>query len=110
MVFVCATVAAMSASQVVPAFLTVTAYFAGVVLYVKTMIRERGNTGYYRASVAYHLVIFGIAAWSSPPIAILFAMLLARAYVLPQRRMTPKHVGIIEITASVLLVIALTAF
>jgi hypothetical protein len=108
MVFVCATVAGAPLDRVLPAFLAVTAYFVGTVLYVKTMIRERGHVGYYRASVAYHLVILAVAAWFRAPVAILFAALLARAIVFPRRRLTPKQVGLVEIVASVLLLVAVT--
>ena len=107
MVLVCATVAGVSSDRVLPAFLAVTAYFVGTVLYVKTMIRERGHAGYYRASVAYHLAILAVAAWFRAPVAILFAGLLVRAIVFPRRRMTPKQVGIIEIVASALLLVAI---
>jgi hypothetical protein len=57
----------------------VIAYFTGTVLYIKTMIRERGSTGHYRASVAYHLVILAAAGWWRAPVAFVFAVLLARA-------------------------------
>jgi hypothetical protein len=107
-IFVCATLAAAPTARVWPAFLAVAAYFTGTVLYVKTMIRERGHAGYYRASVAYHLAILALATWWRPPVAILFAMLLARAAVLPRLPMTPKQVGIIEIAASALVVVTLT--
>jgi hypothetical protein len=107
MVFVGATVAGVPLDRVLPAFLAATAYFVGTVLYVKTMIRERGHAGYYRASVAYHLAILAVAAWFRAPVAILFAGLLVRAIVFPRRRMTPKQVGIIEIVASALLLVAI---
>jgi hypothetical protein len=109
MIFVSATLAAAPPAQVVPAFLAVTAYFTGTVLYVKTMIRERGRASYYRASVAYHLAILALAAWWHQPVAILFAILLARAVLLPRLPMTPKQVGILEIAASALLVLTLTS-
>jgi len=108
MVLVCATVADVPPDDVVSGFLAVTAYFVGTVPYVKTMIRERGSTGYYRASVAYHLIIFAVSAWLRAPVAILFALLLARAYAFPKTRLTPKHVGMVEILACVLLVVAVT--
>ncbi|MBX6748072.1 MAG: YwiC-like family protein [Micromonosporaceae bacterium] len=107
MVLVCATVAGAPLDRVLPAFLAATAYFVGTVLYVKTMIRERGHAGYYRASVGYHLAILALAAWFRAPVAILFAGLLARAAIFPRRRLTPKQVGIIEIVASVLLLVAI---
>lgn len=107
MVLVCATVADMPPGHALPAFLAVTAYFTGTVLYVKTMIRERGSASYYRASVGYHLGILAVAAWLREPVAVLFALLLARAVAFPKRRMTPKQVGVIEIVASLLLLVFL---
>ena len=109
MVLVCATVSGTPLDRVIPAFLAVGAYFTGTVLYVKTMIRERGHAGYHRASVAYHLAVVVVAAWWRAPVTVLFVLLLARAYAFPQRSMTPKQVGIVEIVASVLLVVILTA-
>lgn len=110
MVLVCASTAEAPLERDLPAFLAVTAYFVGTVLYVKTMIRERGSAGYYRASVAYHLVILVVAAWLWAPVAFLFVGLLARAVLFPKRRLTPKQVGIGEIIASILLLVAVTAW
>jgi hypothetical protein len=108
LVFVCATVAGLPPGRVLAPFLAVTAYFAGTVLYVKTMIRERGSTRFYRASVAYHLVVLGVAAYFRAPVAVLFALLAARAYAFPKRQLTPKQVGILESVACVLLIVAVT--
>ncbi|GAA2594475.1 hypothetical protein GCM10010399_26370 [Dactylosporangium fulvum] len=38
--------------------------------------------------------------------AVVFALLLSRAWLLPRRRLTPKQVGVVEIAASVLVLIA----
>lgn len=89
MVFVCASVSGAPLGQAMPAFLAVTAYFTGTVLYVKTMIRERGHAGYRRASVVHRVAILAVAAWWREPVAVLFAALLARAALLPSRRLTP---------------------
>ncbi|MGC5053956.1 YwiC-like family protein [Micromonospora sp. DT48] len=109
MVFVCATAAGQPPETVVTAFLAVTAYFIGTVLYVKTMIRERGSTSYYRASVGYHVASVALAAWLGPPLLGVFLLLLVRAVVLPRHRLTPKHVGLIEILASALVLVASTS-
>jgi hypothetical protein len=101
-VFVAATIADAGIGQVVPAFTTILLYFTGTVLYVKTMIRERGNTSYRRASVTYHLLALGTATYLSIPIAAVFVLLLVRAAVLPRYPLTPKQVGIAEIVASTL--------
>ena len=37
-------------------------YFTGTVLYVKTMIRERGDAVFYRVSVGYHVLALAAAA------------------------------------------------
>lgn len=105
MVLVAATVADAAVGPVVPAFAAVVLYFAGTVLYVKTMIRERGNTPYHRASVIYHVLALGAAALLTLPIAAVFVLLLVRAAVLPRHRLAPKHVGVIEIVASTLVLV-----
>lgn len=105
MVLVCATVAGVSPLEALPVCLAVTGYFAGTVLYVKTMIRERGSVGYYWASVGYHLLAAAVAVWWWHPVAVLFIGLLIRAAVLPGRGLTPKQVGLIEIAASVALLV-----
>jgi hypothetical protein len=108
MIFVCATVAHVAPIGMTPVFLAVTAYFAGTILYVKTMIRERGSVGYHRASIVYHLTITVVAASFQAPVALLFLLLLARAAILPRRSMTPKQVGLGEIGASMLLLLLVT--
>lgn len=83
------------------------AYFFGTVLYVKTMIRERGNRGYVIASVGYHgAVTLGCAAlalgrdaawwWA----AAAFVVLTARAWLLAGRSVSPRTIGIGEIAAT----------
>lgn len=109
MVFVTATVAGVGIGLVVPAFAAVLLYLAGTVLYVKTMIRERGNPSYHRASVIYHLLALGAAAFLTIPIAATFVLLLIRAAVLPRHRLTPKHVGVAEIVASTLVLVTAVA-
>lgn len=109
MVFVAATVAGAGISHVTPAFTAVLLYFTGTVLYVKTMIRERGSASYYWASVIYHLFALGVAVFLGIPIAAVIALLLARSAALPRHRLTPKRVGIIEIVASALVLIAAVA-
>lgn len=102
MVFVAATVAGRSPADVLVAFTTLAAYFTGTVLYVKTMIRERGDVRYRRASIAYHLLALAGVAWFGVPVAVVFALLLLRAGILPGRRLTPARIGLIEIVASTL--------
>lgn len=96
------------------------AYFAGTVLYVKTMIRERGNPRMYRASVGYHAAVAVLAllpALGAPSfprplhggaavaLLVLMVLLTVRAAVVPRRwpTATPKAIGIGEIGVSVAL-------
>ena len=101
--------------QVWALFVLVLAYFAGTILYVKTLIRERGEPSYLVASVAYHLVagvvvsvalaLAGLAWW---PAAVLFAGLTARAVWVPRTAARPMQFGMGEVAASLLvLVVAL---
>ncbi len=102
---------------------TFVAYFAGTVLYVKTMIRERGNRAMLRSSVLFHaalpVLLLGTAALVPavgrllpvPTLAVLLALLAVRAVVVPLRwpTATPKAVGIGEIVATTALVVVLLA-
>ncbi|HET9519052.1 MAG TPA: YwiC-like family protein [Actinoplanes sp.] len=106
MLFVVASVAGVEPVQVVPAFLVVTLYFTGTVLYVKTMIRERGNVVYQRLSAALHTLALAVASLLGVLVVALFALLLVRAVALPRQPLTPKQVGIIEIVACVLVLVA----
>ncbi|MGW0436837.1 YwiC-like family protein [Micromonospora sp. NPDC003197] len=107
MVLVAATVAEVPVTQLGTEFLAVLAYFTGTVLYVKTMIRERGSTTYRVVSVLFHLLALGLSVWWGWPLTVLFGLLLLRSWLLPQHRATPKQVGILEIVNSLLLVVAL---
>lgn len=81
-------------------------YFVGTLFYVKTMIRERDSRLHYRLSVGYHVAVAVAMAWVSWWLVGLFALLAARAAVLPGRRLTPKQVGVGEIVANVVVVVA----
>ncbi|HEX6968219.1 MAG TPA: YwiC-like family protein [Micromonosporaceae bacterium] len=107
MVFVTATVAAEQPVELLGAFAATLGYFAGTVWYVKTMIRERGNAAYRRWSVGYHLAAFLAAAWAGPVLAGFFGWLLLRAAVLPRLRLSPLHVGLVEIGNCVALIAAI---
>lgn len=81
------------------------AYFVGTVLYVKTMIRERGSRMYYVASVVYHLMLVVVPfVWAQSErglvheggaaiFAAFFTLLAARAVIMPQVGGTPRQVG-----------------
>lgn len=91
------------------------AYQVGTVLVVRSVLRERGNTAFATLSAAFHLgLLVGAAAWLPLPYAVVAAGLAGRAAALPivQRRLAggprplrPVHVGIVEIIASLAVVI-----
>lgn len=109
MVLVAAVAAGDPARDALPTFAAVLLYFAGTVLYVKTMIRERGEAVYVRASVAYHVVALAAATAIAWPLAVPFAWFLVRAVAMPRRRPapTPKQVGLLEFAGSVALLATL---
>jgi hypothetical protein len=102
--------------QVWAVFTLVLAYFAGTILYVKTLIRERGERSYLVASVVYHVVAGAVSAvalagaglaWQ--PAVVLFAALTARAVWVPRTAAKPMAFGMGEVAASALVtVVALT--
>ncbi|GAA0711861.1 YwiC-like family protein [Dactylosporangium roseum] len=106
MVFVCATIAHVPPAGVTVAFVTLLAYLAGTVLYVKTMIRERDSIGYRRASITFHLLTAAGMFLLNPIVGAGFLLLAARAWALPGRQLKPVHVGVIEIGASLLVLLA----
>lgn len=89
------------------------AYFAGTVLYVKTMIRERGSRPMLVASVGAHAAATVLVGLVSPWLAGLFGLLTVRAVVVPLvwPRATPRAIGFGEVAASlaVTVAVALTA-
>ena len=94
--------------QVWAVFALVLAYFAGTVLYVKTLVRERGERPYLVASLVYHLVAGVVAAGALAaaglvwwPAALLFAALTVRAAGVPRTAATPLQFGLGEVAASV---------
>ena len=83
---------------------TMAAYYVGTLLYVKTMIRERGNRGYVVASVTFHALATSFLLPVSWWLGLVFAALTLRAALAPGRDLTPKQVGIGEIVLNVLVV------
>ena len=81
------------------------AYLAGTALYVKTMIRERGNPVMYRVSVAYHALVAAILLGLLPVVGVVFVVIAARAALVPHRwpSARPPAIGIGEVVASVVL-------
>ena len=80
-------------------------YFAGTVLYVKSMIRDRGDRGRYALSVAYHAAVCVPAAIAGPWLGAFFITLAVRAAVVPRQwpGLTPAAIGVGEIAASLTL-------
>lgn len=81
----------------------------GSVLFVKTMIRERGRRSYLHASWTYHAILVALGFLCDVLYGVLALALLARAVALPliaRRRTVPvKVVGITESIMSLLMLI-----
>jgi hypothetical protein len=107
LVFVVGTVAGTPLGTLVTAFGAVVLYGASTVLFVKTMIRERGRPGYRHASVAFHAVALAVAVLLDPVLAVPFGAYLVRAVLLPGREIRPARVGMVELAGALLLLAAL---
>jgi len=106
---VVATVAELPWTAVTGVTLVVLGYLVGTVLHVKTMIRERDSVRYRWVSWTYHAAaVVAAVLWASVPVAVLFAVLLARAAVLAGRRVAPKRVGLVETVCALLVLAAVT--
>lgn len=81
------------------------AYFAGTVFYVKSVIRERGNTAYLVASVLFHALATTALLWLDPALAAVFAVLTLRAAIIPRYSPTPKTLGVGEVAATVVVAV-----
>lgn len=89
------------------------AYFAGTVFYVKSAIRERGNTTFLAWSVAYHLAVTAAALLLDDParwaLLAVGLVLTVRAAVVPRLGWSAARLGVGEIVATlVVLTVALT--
>ncbi len=106
------------APELVGVSLVTFGYFFGTVLYVKTIIRERGSVGWVVASVAWHLVC--VAGSFAVPgglprllVASFFALMAARAWLVPWlgplrgRNFTAKAVGLGEFVSTAVLMVVL---
>lgn len=80
-----------------------TLFFIGVTLYVKSMLRERKNPRYYRASILFHCACVAIfLPWQNNALAWVFLPPLLRAVFLPHFKLSVKQVGLIEFAVSAL--------
>lgn len=80
-------------------------YFAGTVFYVKSAIRERGNTRFRWLSTAVHAAATMGVLTFSPWLALVFLVLTLRAALVPGLGLSPKQLGIGEIAATVLVAV-----
>jgi len=91
------------------------AYLVGTVLVVRSVLRERGNDAFVALSVGFHVIVTTLAVILYPGgYALVAAALTGRAIALPllQRRwasgahsLRPIHVGMVEIAASIAVVV-----
>lgn len=91
------------------------AYFTGSLLYVRTMIRERGNRALHATSVSFHALALGAVTAGAVAVgeptaviagtAVVLALLTARALVVPLAwpGLRPLAVGLGELAASLAL-------
>ncbi len=106
---------AFEPERVLACTLVAAGYLFGTVLVVRSVLRERGNERFAMLSVGFHLALVAIAAITVPwAYAALAAGLAARAVALPvlgrrwasaARPLRPVHVGIVEIVASIAVVV-----
>jgi len=84
-------------------------YFWGTIWYVKTMIRERGKTGWYAASVAYHVVGAGLACLVNLPVGVLGVVIALRAILVPRLwpKAKPQWIGLGEVGLTIAMIIVL---
>ena len=77
-------------------------YFWGTVLYVKTMIRERGRRDVLAWSIGYHVVGAAAGFVVHPLLGAVGVLLAARAAAVPRLwpRATPKAIGLGEVVAT----------
>jgi hypothetical protein len=106
---------AFEVEPVVAYTLVAAGYLFGTVLVVRCVLRERGNETFAALSVGFHVALAVAALFALPwPYAIVAVGLAVRAAALPvvqRRRMAgpkplrPIHVGLVEIVASLAVVI-----
>ena len=87
----------------IPAAIATWLYLAGTVVYVKTMIRERGSRSHLIVSVAFHVGALAASIAVDPWLAIPFAYFLLRAIVTPRFRPKVVVVGMLEVVNALVL-------
>ncbi|MCK3658968.1 hypothetical protein A4G18_09665 [Pasteurellaceae bacterium Pebbles2] len=84
------------------------AFFVGVTLYVKSVLRERKNPYYLIASILYHcLCVVIFLPFQQYLLALAFAFPLVRAIYLPSKKLSTKQIGLFEMLISLLFFIIL---
>ena len=86
-------------------------FFIGTTLYVKSMMRERKNPLYLKASIIFHvLCVLGCLFTQQYVLSLAFVPALIRAIYLPTKKLSVKQVGLIEFgTSAIFLIILLIA-
>jgi hypothetical protein len=102
MTFVAVAAVGVPLGSVTPIVVALMLYFAGSLLYVKTMIRERGDQARLWASIGFHVAALVIAGVLDLALLVPFAWFLARAVVLPRRHPSVTQVGLLELAGSLL--------
>ena len=84
-----------------------TGYFIGTVLYVKTMIREKGKPSWLWASYLWHCLFFILTAFQSFWLGLIGVLIFVRSILIPRIGLKPKQVGIIEFAFTLFLLVLL---
>lgn len=86
-------------------------FFIGTTLYVKSMMRERKNPLYLKASIIFHMLcVLGCLFTQQYVLSLAFVLALIRAIYLPTKKLSVKQVGLIEFgTSAIFLIILLIA-
>ncbi|MDU8925411.1 YwiC-like family protein [Pasteurellaceae bacterium LIM206] len=75
--------------------------FVGATLYVKSVMRERKNPLYLKASIVFHLIcILLMLMLQKYMMALAFIIPAVRAVWLPHKKMSVKQVGLVELAVS----------
>lgn len=83
-------------------------FFTGSLFFVKSKIREKKNPAFRWTSWIYHIMVVVGAFVISGIVALAFLPSLLRAIIFSGKKMTPKQIGILEISNAVLFVLFIT--
>ncbi len=87
----------------------VAGYHLGVLVHVKSLIRERRNPAYARASIGMHAALTVAAALVGWPLVAVGLLLTARSALAHARPLSPLQVGLAELGFNVLVVVVALA-